>query len=193
MKKQLLKIFLTMLILVIVMITCAFIGFYLLIGQYNIECPKFNNTAYFEWFPYNEGDTLIFQHKLRSKKYIVNTYEINHTEEYFALAKCGCCEESLQTLLVSEKDSIEIFCENINNTKSCLGQRVNINHFEVYGTKLFKDSLIAGEKKQYIILKDSIFVIKNKGITTIKDKKRTWQLKEIIKKNTKRKIIETGC
>lgn len=193
MKKQLLRILLIVFIIAIVMITCVFIRSYLLVGQYIVECPKFNNTAYFEWFPYNEGDTLIFKNKQFSKTYQVNSYEINHTEEYFALAKCGCCEESLQSLLVSEKDSMRIFCENINNTNACLGQKVIINHFGVDGAKLFKDSLIEGKKQAYINLKDSIYVIKNKGITTIKDKKCTWQLKEVIKKNTKRKIIETGC
>lgn len=57
---------------------------------------------------------------------------------------------------------------------------------------IIQDTILCEQYHNYITFKDSIFVIKNKGITTIKDKKRTWQLKEIIKKKKKRNIIETG-
>lgn len=172
--------------------------YFLMGGMYMKKCPPFSqsNQEYLEWFPYNQGDSIVFISESLLNRYYVDSYNVYYTDEYNSRAKCGCCEQEIEIWIrnVADSNRIHIFLENMKNPISCIGEHLSIGNYQTYTNEIvIQDTIIEGKKQAYINLKDSIFVIKNKGITTIKDKKRTWQLKEIIKKNTKRKIIETGC
>ncbi len=65
---------------------------YYLFDQYHVKCRPFNNE-HLIWFPYQKNDSVIFNFKNFEKKYVVETFEINHTDFYNSNFKEGCCEE----------------------------------------------------------------------------------------------------
>lgn len=73
-----------------------------------INCPAFN-SAYLEWIPYQEGDTVIFENdKGFLEEYIVSSYIIYHTNNYPSNIKCCGCNDKIDLCLRNTDDSLKM-------------------------------------------------------------------------------------
>lgn len=161
---------------------------YIFFGQYVINCTSFSNE-YYEWFPYNEGDKLIFSNNKLSKTFIVKDYQTNHTEWYQSNLKCGCCEDNLNIILANQNDTLKIDFQNIDNKKSCFGTSLDINDSYID----LDEKSINFMNKQNRIRIEKYLIEKTKGITEFKLHEETWKLEKIIKSNSKNILTISNC
>lgn len=76
------------------------------------------NSDYFTWFPY----ILIFESVNKKEiKMRVSYHEINHTQRFNNLVKCGHCEDSVKLVFVNERDTLDITMNNLDNPNSFFG------------------------------------------------------------------------
>ena len=177
------KIFKIFLLSIIFILFFLLILYYVLIGKHKVYCNSYN-TEYYNWLPYEKGDSVIFTNNSIDKLYLVLNYTSNHSDSYYNNVKCSCCEDNLYTLLVNKADSIEISLENLYPKKSCLGTSIMINKNFM---QLYKKDLEAIINKNIIEIND-YKIIKNKGITEFKYKNEVWKLKRIVKSNIKNNV-----
>lgn len=167
---------------------CLAIVYYFFIGQYKVNCSPFSNEFY-EWFPYNEGDKLIFMNKSLSKSYTVINYQSNYTESYQSNLKCGCCEDNITITLANENDTLKINFQNLDYKKSCLGSSMEINESYIDLDEKQIDSI----NKQKRIRIGNYLIEKKKGISEFKLLEETWKLQKTVKSNSKNKLTRSNC
>jgi energy-coupling factor transporter transmembrane protein EcfT len=156
------------------------------------SCDEMSNV-YFEWFPYNEKDILLFVNENNiQKKVSVKRFEISHTDEYLKLTKCGRCEDYIEILFCIENDSLKIRFENFDNPKSYFGSDSSIkNYADIENYFIDKDTLINGKKYECIQTKNHTF-IKSLGLVEINLKGDKYRFHKRIKQ-TNKKNIKNGC
>ncbi|WP_281336480.1 hypothetical protein [Flavobacterium eburneipallidum] len=177
----------------IAIITIILLGFNFFLTE---SCDKLNPT-YFEWFPYHQGDQLIFKSNNNSYKTItVNRFEINHTKSYSALYKCGACEDGIEIAFYGDKDSLVMGIQNLENPKSYFGfDEYVLNSADKENYYRVKDTLIDGKKYEFYKTKNHI-IIKQFGMVEIRENDEAFKIVKIIRKNKKRNINEKsscGC
>lgn len=156
------------------------------------SCPDMN-TEYFDWFPYREGDVLIFESKNNVKIELeVSFLEIIHTDAYMKFVKCGYCEDSVQIIFTNEKDTLDIIMNNLDNPKSYFGYSLSIYSKSGYVNYIQKDSII-GNKKNEIISSDDFLFAKYKGFVKYKRDNEVYYFKRIIMKMHEREKNKSGC
>lgn len=141
-------------------------------------CPKYHQD-YYNWFPYTNHDTLVFENNDKIKKFNIQELVANHRNGYMSSTKCGCCEEGLKFWIADNRYSYYFNIQNLNNENTCYGFEFYINK-KHYNNVVFIDSLKVAEFK----------LVKGKGIVEINQNDSVWQLQKIIKSNQKIVFIE---
>jgi hypothetical protein len=154
---------------------------YFLFDQYHVNCRPFNNE-HLIWFPYQKNDSVIFNFKNIEKKYVVETFEINHTDFYNSNFKEGCCEEGISILLKSKNDTINIDFLNFENTESCMsGPELYVENNVFYPERV---KLKIGEKLDSMIVRNNYKIVRTKGLTRFTRNDTLWKMSRIIKSKT---------
>lgn len=182
--KRIFKIFLTISLSVLL---CLSIMYYYFIGQYKVYCT--NNNDFYGWFPYNEGDKLIFKNQSFNKTYTVISYEANLTKSYQTHLKCGYCEDKINIQLASNVDTITIYAQSFDKDKNAFGSYLKLNNNDIGLSYNQMDSIY----KQKNIRIGNYLIEKEKGISEINLKKEIWKFKKIIKSSTKSKLTISSC
>ncbi|WP_445457755.1 hypothetical protein [Flavobacterium sp. HNIBRBA15423] len=156
------------------------------------SCPEMN-SEYFAWFPYKEGDILIFEsQKNKEIKLEVSFLELVHTNAYMNFVKCGHCEDSEHIIFRNEKDTLDITMNNLDNPKSYFGYQLNLVSNSKFVNHIQKDSTINNKNKE-VISSDSYLFIKSRGLVNYKMNNTVYYFKKIIRKNLKKQNIKGGC
>ncbi len=161
---------------------------------FTVNCNEMSNV-YFEWFPYHEGDNLIFKSKDGSEKQVqIKRFEINHTENYSKLLKCGKCEDYIDIAFYTENDSLTISFRNLENPESYFGEETEIiNHADEENYKIIIDTIIKGKRYERIQTKGHTFV-RSFGLVEIISNQKRYKFYKLNRINKKRHIrTENGC
>jgi len=157
-----------------------------------VDCPPFE-TSYFEWFPYHEGDTILFESDKELREYIVDSYTGYHKNNYLSNAKCGGCSDGISLSIVYENDTLSISFHDFKNGNNTPGLTLLLaNGYQYYIEQ--KDNLLhCNLSLNYIDMpKDTIFNItikKGVGISALNENYEVWKMKEH-KKNSEIKDVE---
>lgn len=157
-----------------------------------VDCPPYDKI-YFEWFPYQEGDTIMFKNNEKSKEYIVGCYTAYHRESYLADCKCGGCIDGVNFSLIGVHDTLTINFQNFRNEENIAGLTLLICNGYQYKIKKEDKFLNCDILLNYTNMpSDTIFnfiIAKEKGLIKINNNHKEWTLSSF-KKNMEGKDIK---
>jgi hypothetical protein len=153
------------------------------------RCDKFN-PVYFEWFPYHQGDELLFKNSLGEyKKLTIQRFTINHTASYFKNCKCGYCEDDIEIAFYGAKDSLIIIMRNLENPEGYFKGHDFLNSADEEGYYKLKDTLTNGKKYEFYETKNHK-IIKHFGMVELKEDNEVFKIQKVVRKNKNRFINE---
>ena len=161
-----------------------------------LYCSSFNK-GYYEWFPYNEGDSLIYINKNQTRIYTIKELRFQHINSVHRNCKCTGCGDFVTFRLTSNPDTINFDATNIfyvspGETPSVQTQSNEGDSTDKWIMKHIElDSMQCETFKKGKYIKAGILKLERfRGIVEIYRNNEIWRLIGT-KKSKKEKVLET--